>query len=66
MHLMSGLEHHYASVHRTNVGLHPQLVPLRSRSKFNCLFAVHIAIFIGDRKLNVFVIVTPSSVASST
>ena len=47
------------------LGLHPQLVPLRSLSKFNRLIALDIAIFICDRKLNVFVIVTPSS-ASST
>ena len=48
------------------LGLYPQLVPFRSLSKFNRLFALDIAIFICDRKLNVFVIVTPSSVASST
>ena len=48
------------------LGLHPQLVPLRSLSKFNRLFALDIAIFICDWKLNVLVIVTPSSVASST
>ena len=48
------------------LGLHPKLVPLRSLSKFNRLFALDIAIFICVWKLNVLVIVTPSSVASST